>query len=412
MAETAQLPSANPVELAVNATLQPPLSRCGHGPGLILLRPACYAGCQQDNKSLDPEPLQKWAEESFAVVQITIDVQSSKDLATLLALIKTAKDGLTALPECDQGKFGLIVYGSKSDYDPEFEDGLCEILAVDNPEAVVYFDSWNTPDRPVSMLHASLPVEDPPQSDKAQVVHVYPDISSPAFTIPGHPKFKISTAGVAHTRSVAFIKKHLNGPYFDLEKIWDEHTYYEFGDRSVEKTMATMVQEPYVNHVPTLTGGIGRARLSHFYLNHFIFANPDDTALELISRTVGSDRIVDEFIFCLTHEKHIPWLIPGVPPTGKPLRIPFTSVVNIRGDRLYHEHIAWDQATVLVQLGLMPEYLPFPYALPDGKLPAPGKRFEYRVPAAGVESAQKLENEHEVPSNEMFAYKIREVMDR
>lgn len=108
MAETAQLPSANPVELAVNATLQPPLSRCGHGPGLILLRPACYAGCQQDNKSLDPEPLQKWAEESFAVVQITIDVQSSKDLATLLALIKTAKDGLTALPECDQGKFGLI----------------------------------------------------------------------------------------------------------------------------------------------------------------------------------------------------------------------------------------------------------------------------------------------------------------
>lgn len=144
------------------------------------------------------------------------------------------------------------MYGSKSDYDSEFEEGLCEILAVDNPEAVVYFDSWNIPDHPVSMLHASLPVEDPPQSDEAQVVHVYPDISSPAFTIPGHPKFKISTAGVAHTRSVAFIKKHLDGPYFDLEKIWDEHTYYEFGDRSVEKTMATMVQEPYVNHVPTV----------------------------------------------------------------------------------------------------------------------------------------------------------------
>lgn len=101
--------------------------------------------------------------------------------------------------------------------------------------------------------------------------------------------------------------------------------------------------------------------------------------------------------------------IPGVPPTGKYLRIPFTAIVNIRGDRLYHEHIAWDQATVLVQLGLMPEYLPFPYPLADGGTPAPGKHFEYRVPAAGVETAQKLENEHLVLSNRMFEYKVREV---
>lgn len=86
-------------------------------------------------------------------------------------------------------------------------------------------------------------------------------------------------------------------------------------------------------------------------------------------------------------------------------------MVNIRGDRLYHEHIAWDQATVLVQLGLLPEYLPFPYALPGGVLPGPGKRFEYRVPAAGVECAEKLQNEHEVLSNQLFEYKIREVRD-
>jgi len=104
--------------------------------------------------------------------------------------------------------------------------------------------------------------------------------------------------------------------------------------------------------------------------------------------------------------------LPGIPATGKALRIPFTSVVNIRGDRLYHEHIAWDQATALVQLGLMPEYLPFPYPLSDGSVPAPGKRFEYRVPAAGAESADKLQNEHSVPSNQMFEYKIREVDDK
>ena len=107
----------------------------------------------------------------------------------------------------------------------------------------------------------------------------------------------------------------------------------------------------------------------------------------------------------------IDWLIPGIPPTGKSVRVPFTSIVNIRGDRLYHEHIAWDQASILVQLGLLPEYLPFPYPLPDGRKPAPGKRFEYRVPAAGKETATKLADEASLPSNEMLGYEIREVDD-
>lgn len=80
----------------------------------------------------------------------------------------------------------------------------------------------------------------------------YSDVSSASFMIPGHPEFKLSSASVAHSRTLSFLKKHLGGPYFDLEKIWDEHTFYEFGDRSVEKTMATMVDEPYVNHIPTV----------------------------------------------------------------------------------------------------------------------------------------------------------------
>jgi carboxymethylenebutenolidase len=101
--------------------------------------------------------------------------------------------------------------------------------------------------------------------------------------------------------------------------------------------------------------------------------------------------------------------VPGIPPTGKELRVPFTSVVNVRGDRLFHEHIAWDQATVLKQLGLLPDWLPFPYPLPDGRRPGPGKRFEYRLPVAGVECAEKLMDESAVDSNGMFGYAIREV---
>ncbi|KAI9368133.1 hypothetical protein BJX61DRAFT_240670 [Aspergillus egyptiacus] len=424
MASDSTLPSAPAVEVGPNIVLQPPLSRCGHGPGLLLIRPSTYADCQRDNSSLDPEPLQKWAEESFAVAQITLNTQSC---ASLPSLVRNASKALASLEECNvRDKFGLLgmsvniirwmsltidlVYGSQADYAPEFRTQLRDAVAGGKLAAAVYFDTWAIPDLP-GLYHtsASVSADGIPSSS---ATYSYPDASSPGFIVPGHADFDIAAGGVAHTRSLTFLKKHLGGPYFDLEKIWDEHTYFEFGDRSVEKTMATMVQEPYVNHVPTLTGGIGRARLSRFYLNHFIFNNPDDTKLELISRTVGVDRVVDEFIFSFTHNKMVDWLIPGIPPTNKPLRIPFTSVVNIRGDRLYHEHIAWDQATVLVQLNLLPEYLPFPYALPDGRVPAAGKRFEYRVPAAGVETALKLQNEHLVPSNEMIEFKVREVEDK
>lgn len=90
------------------------------------------------------------------------------------------------------------------------------------------------------------------------------------------------------------------------------------------------------------------------------------------------------------------------------MRIPFTAVVNIRGDRLYHEHIAWDQLTVLVQLGLMPEYLPFPYPVQGHHGSSSGRRLEYRVPGGGHEVADKLVYESAVPSNGMFQYAIRE----
>lgn len=91
------------------------------------------------------------------------------------------------------------------------------------------------------------------------------------------------------------------------------------------------------------------------------------------------------------------------------MEIPFTAVVNIRGDRLYHEHIAWDQSSVLRQVGLLPEYLPFPYALPGGKTAAAGKSLEYRLPVAGIETAHKMRDRNAVSSNEMFEFRVREV---
>lgn len=100
--------------------------------------------------------------------------------------------------------------------------------------------------------------------------------------------------------------------------------------------------------------------------------------------------------------------LPGVPPTHRKAAIPFVAVVDIRGDRLYHEHISWDQGTTLRQLGLMPEYLPFPYPLPAGHSLPEGAQVEYRVPVLGVESAEKLLNHSSAPSNKMFEFTIRE----
>lgn len=138
--------------------------------------------------------------------------------------------------------------------------------------------------------------------------HRYPQAASAFFAVPAHADYHGAAAAVAHTRSLQFLKPLLGGPYFDLEAIWEEHTYWEFEARNVEQTMATMVEEPYVNHIPTLTGGVGREKLTHFYTNHFIFANPPDTQLELISRTTGIDRVVDEFLFKFTHDRVIDWL--------------------------------------------------------------------------------------------------------
>ncbi|KAH8807950.1 hypothetical protein F5884DRAFT_900252 [Xylogone sp. PMI_703] len=168
--------------------------------------------------------------------------------------------------------------------------------------------------------------------------------------------------------------------------------------------MSTMVQEPYVNHIPTLTGGIGRERLTKFYRDHFIWKNPESTELELISRTIGIDRVVDEFIFKFKHDFEVDWLIPGILPTHRHLAIPFTAVVNIRGDRLYHEHISWDQGTVPAQLGLLPQYLPFPYGLAASQ-----QHREYRLPVARAETAQKMRDKNAVESNEMFEFGLRTV---
>jgi carboxymethylenebutenolidase len=139
----------------------------------------------------------------------------------------------------------------------------------------------------------------------------------------------------------------------DLPELWQQHTDHEFVTRDTEATLATMVEDAYVNHIPVLTGGRGKEALRAFYANDFIPRMPPDTTLIPISRTVGEDQLVDEMIFSFTHTQEMPWMLPGVPPTNRPVKIPLVAIVKFRDGKLAHEHIYWDQASVLKQIGLL-----------------------------------------------------------
>jgi len=166
----------------------------------------------------------------------------------------------------------------------------------------------------------------------------------------------------------------------DLCKLWEEHLTYEFSARDTESTLGTMVADAYVNHVPVLTGGVGHNELRAFYSKRFIPKMPPDTQIIPVSRTVGSDQLVDEMIFQFTHTIEMDWMLPGISPTGRRVEIPLVVIVRFRSGKLAHEHIYWDQASVLAQIGLI-----------DATA----------LPVAGHESAEKVMHP-EMPSNRLI----------
>ena len=163
-------------------------------------------------------------------------------------------------------------------------------------------------------------------------------------------------------------------------ELWERHLRSEFEDHSADAALETMSAAPHLNHVPVMTGGVGREEIRTFYATHFIPHLPPDVAIELISRTIGQDRIVDEFIFTCTHSIAMDWFLPGVAPTGRRIEVPTVAVIQFQGDKIASEHIFWDQASVLVQIGLL-----------DAR----------KLPVAGVETAAKM-RDPDRPSNALI----------
>jgi len=144
----------------------------------------------------------------------------------------------------------------------------------------------------------------------------------------------------------------------DLGAIFDKHVKCEFEEHDVDATMRTMIKEPYVHFAPVLTGGIGYNGVYNFYKNDFVGKMPADTNIVHVSRTVGKDQVVDELIVSFTHDIEIKSMLPGIPPTNKHVEIPHVVVMKFDGKKIAHEHIYWDQASLLAQIGLLPKTLP------------------------------------------------------
>jgi carboxymethylenebutenolidase len=165
-----------------------------------------------------------------------------------------------------------------------------------------------------------------------------------------------------------------------MRQLWEEHVRHEFATHDTEETLATMTEDAYVNHIPVLTGGVGRDELREFYARRFIPQMPPDTEMTPISRTIGDNQLVDEMVFKFTHSIRMDWMLPGVAPTGKRVEVPLVAIVRFREGKLAHEHIYWDQASVLVQLGLLGAGL---------------------LPVVGVESARKA-LDPSLPANQLM----------
>jgi carboxymethylenebutenolidase len=339
----------------------------GQGPGLVLL-----------DETPAPEVADLYAAEGYAMLCAEPDL----DLRAAIAALR-------ARAECT-GKVGMLGFGrgGKLAYRAAAEASLDAAVVADGVGIEEALDLAPRIACPMVLHFAEKDPEMPPEvvariraalAGRQQIaVHVYPGTAR-GFGRSGNAHYDRAAAGLMHSRSIALFCRAI-GPYYDLAALWEAHTRYEFETRDVDATMRTMVADPYVNHVPVMTGGVGARDLARFYANHFIPKCPKDIAMVPISRTVGADRVVDEMVVSFTHDVEIDWMLPGVPPTGHRVEVPLVAIVGFRGDKLYHEHIYWDQASVLVQIGLLD---------PKG------------LPVAGAETAAKLRDETR-PSNTLM----------
>lgn len=384
----------------------------GYGPGLVVLqeifgvnqvmRDLCdwYAAhgfvalCpdlfwrQERGVDMTDQTEAEW-QKAFALYQGLDQAKAVEDGAAAMDFLRTHPAGsgrAGAVGFCLGGKLAwLLSVRFKPDcavgyYGVGIEKNLNEAAGLSAPLLLhVAGKDQYCPPEAQQQIHAAL---DP---NPLVTIHDYPE-QDHGFGRTGGQHYDAKAAELAHLRTLEFFVRHLAGEGFAnaqriLSERWDEHVKYEFATRNTEDTLQTMVRDAYVNHVPVMTGGVGHDELREFYSKRFIPQMPPDTSMTPVSRTVGADRVVDEMVFEFTHTIKMDWMLPGVEPTNKHVKVPLIVVVHFRDGKLAHEHIYWDQASVLAQLGLI-----------DAA----------NLPVAGVETAEKVLNP-KLPANELMS---------
>jgi len=271
-------------------------------------------------------------------------------------------------PDCAVGYYGVGIQKSLD----EAQNLSCPLLLH-----IAGRDKFCPPEAQ-AQIHAALAV------NPLATIYDYPELGH-AFGRPSGEHYDAAAAELANLRSLEFLVGNLAGAGLaaaqqTLSARWDDHVKYEFATRNTDHTLETMVADAYVNHVPVMTGGVGHDELREFYSQRFIPQMPPDTAMTPVSRTIGIERVVDEMVFEFTHTIKMDWMLPGVEPTNKHVKVALVVIVHFRDGKLAHEHIYWDQASVLAQLGLI-----------DAS----------KLPVAGVASAEKVLNPT-LPSNALM----------
>ncbi|KAJ5101394.1 hypothetical protein NUU61_003616 [Penicillium alfredii] len=369
-----------------------------------------------ETADFDTETIQNWQDEGFDVVYLPYD-GGGKEYENQL---KSIKNGLGV-----GENYGVLAFGDAANYcldyylKPTNASRLCVLVA--------YYPS-NIPDTRsrfpfslqvlVHLAGTSVDVTTIPtalglQGKKRRRTRPINlgigtggrlELAYPAFTYdsaqPGFAEHDLDeydhlACELAWTRTLQVVRKGFSRDA-DLERRWELHEESKFFASNIAKTMAGYVEHktPSVTYAPTLSGGIGSQALRRFYEHYFVGKLPPSMRLRLLSRTVGADRVVDELYVAFEHTQEVPWMLPGVPPTNRRVEIILVSIVSMRAGRLYSEHVYWDQASVLVQVGLL-----------DPKLVPKNVQGVDRLPVVGREAARRIL--HEDPEVEQEDYHNR-----
>ncbi|KAJ6115304.1 hypothetical protein N7486_001082 [Penicillium sp. IBT 16267x] len=364
----------------------------------------------------DIETIKNWQEEGFDVVYLPLN-EGGKDYE---ARLRSVKEGLGV-----GENYGVIAFGEAASYCLDYYmkgqncSRLCCLVAYYPTvipdtrcrfplglEVLVHLAGSNVQ---VMTVPTALGIQgkkrrttrpiNPGIGTGERLKLAYPtftyDSAQPGFAENDMEEFNHLAADLAWTRAIQVVRKGFSR-HVDLEKRWEDHQEGKFFATNLNNTMDGYVKHrtPAVTYTSTLSGGIGAQALRRFYEQYFLGKLPPSMRIRLLSRTTGADRIVDELYISFQHTQEIPWMLPGIPPTEKRIEIILVSIVSMRGGRLSSEHVYWDQASVLVQAGLL-----------DPKLVPNGVQGVDRLPVVGREAARRIL--HEDPELEQEDYHNR-----